>query len=84
MRRMLAVACLSALAGCATKPPPRLALQRPHRRPPVAAASARPAAMAPPAMPARLQAPTPRLEGPGANVPLEGFRPMRGAAGAGA
>jgi len=76
MRWAVVVASAGVLCGCATQaPPPRVVLHRPHR--PAATATASKPQTAPASTPVKLDPPSPRPEGPGANVPLEGFRPMR-------
>ena len=74
MRWWAVVASGGLIAGCAARPPPKpVALHRPphHTQP----AAARPDA--PAGTPVKLDQPTPAPEGPGSNVPLEGFRPLR-------
>ena len=79
MRWAVVVASAGVLCGCASRPspppPPRVVLHRPHR--PAATATASTAHTPPASTPVKLDPPSPPPEGPGANVPLEGFRPMR-------
>jgi hypothetical protein len=80
MRWVLALAGAGLVAGCATqRPPPRVVVHRPTHP---ASAATKPSTAA--STPVKLDAPTPAPEGPGANVPLEGFRPLRGQAKTGA
>jgi len=72
MRWVVAMASAGVLAGCATQAPPRTAVHRAGR--PAVSTVSKPLATG---TPVKLDAPTPPPEGPGANAPLEGFRPMR-------
>lgn len=79
--RWVVVVSVGVLAGCATTAPtPRISAHRPHHAVPLATAKPTP----PASTPVKLEAPTPPPEGPGSNVPLEGFRPMRNQSRSGA
>ena len=91
MRWMIAVVSAGLLAGCASRvPPPRTSL---HRAPRPAQsqsqsqyqpATTRPQAQPSSGTPIKLDTPTPAPAGPGSNIPLEGFRPMRSQSRSGA
>ena len=83
MRRLVAIASIGVLAGCASQaPPPRVVLHRSERPAPAVAVKRSPPVTA--ATPVKVVPPAPVSDGPGANVPLEGFRPMRGQTRSGA
>jgi hypothetical protein len=84
MRWTMAVMSLVVLAGCATRPPATRVIAHPHRPAQHPTASAKPSQSPNPSTPVKLEAPTRPPEGPGSNVPLEGFRPMRNQSRSGA
>ena len=75
-RNVIVILSAGVLAGCATRmPPPRIVVHHPTHP-----AAPRREAAEPDAKPANAAfkppAPTPKPQGPGSQVPLEGFRPM--------
>ena len=78
MRWMAVLACTTLLAACVSHRPGRPRTGR-NGRPPQ-----RPSRRNRRHTPVKLDTPTPRPQGPGSNVPLEGFRPLRSPASPGA